>query len=136
MNEAENDDSEDVHQELSLKELIQYIAEALVDYPEQVEVKAMESENSVMLELKVAPKILDFEDWIVRQNLWVRRSNQIIDRVRAISVRPHQDAFLLTFENIEDRTAAEQLKAAEFCLPRAELPDLPEGWFWETDLIG
>jgi predicted RNA-binding protein YlqC (UPF0109 family) len=44
------------HEELSLKELIQYIAEALVDYPEEVEVKSMESENSIMLELKVAAR--------------------------------------------------------------------------------
>lgn len=48
--------SPDVRHELTLKELIQYIAEALVDFPEEVEVKSMESENSVMLELKVSPK--------------------------------------------------------------------------------
>lgn len=44
------------HHELTLKELIQYVAEALVDFPEEVEVKAVESDNSVVLELKVSPK--------------------------------------------------------------------------------
>lgn len=43
------------HPEITMKELVQYIAEALVDYPDKVEVVAMESQNSVILELKVAP---------------------------------------------------------------------------------
>jgi uncharacterized protein len=42
--------------ELSMKELIEYIAKALVDLPEKVEVVAMESQSSVILELKVAPE--------------------------------------------------------------------------------
>ncbi|MBN1515512.1 KH domain-containing protein [Candidatus Sumerlaeota bacterium] len=37
-----------------MKELVQYMAEALVDYPDQVEVKVVEGENSIILELKVA----------------------------------------------------------------------------------
>lgn len=39
-----------------LKELVQFIAEALVDFPEKVEVKAVEGENSIILELRVAPE--------------------------------------------------------------------------------
>ena len=42
--------------EISLKELIEYTAKALVDFPEKVEVVAMESQSSVILELKVAPE--------------------------------------------------------------------------------
>lgn len=42
--------------ELTMKELVEYISRALVDYPDKVEVVAMESENSVILELKVAPE--------------------------------------------------------------------------------
>ena len=40
--------------DLTMKELVEYIAKALVDIPDQVEVVAMESQNSVILELKVA----------------------------------------------------------------------------------
>jgi len=40
----------------SMKELVKYMAEALVDYPDQVEVNVVEGENSVILELKVAPE--------------------------------------------------------------------------------
>jgi predicted RNA-binding protein YlqC (UPF0109 family) len=42
--------------EISLKELVEYIARALVDDSNKVEVAAMESLNSVVLELKVAPE--------------------------------------------------------------------------------
>lgn len=39
-----------------MKELVQFMAEQLVDYPEKVEVKVLEGENSIILELKVAPE--------------------------------------------------------------------------------
>ena len=39
-----------------MKELVKYMAEALVDYPEKVEVNVVEGENSVIIELKVAPE--------------------------------------------------------------------------------
>jgi hypothetical protein len=38
-----------------MKNLVQFMAEALVDHPEQVSVNAVEGENSIILELKVAP---------------------------------------------------------------------------------
>lgn len=41
--------------ELTMQQLVEYIARALVDFPDKVDVVAMESQNSVILELKVAP---------------------------------------------------------------------------------
>ncbi len=41
-----------------MKELIQRIAEALVDYPEQVVVTALEGSQATVLELKVAKEDL------------------------------------------------------------------------------
>jgi predicted RNA-binding protein YlqC (UPF0109 family) len=38
-----------------MKELVQYLAEALVDWPQEVKVNVVEGENSIILELKVAP---------------------------------------------------------------------------------
>ena len=38
-----------------MEKLVKYIAEALVDHPEEVEVKSIEGENSIIIELKVAP---------------------------------------------------------------------------------
>jgi predicted RNA-binding protein YlqC (UPF0109 family) len=37
-----------------MKDLVQYISEALVDKPEDVKVHVVEGENSIILELKVA----------------------------------------------------------------------------------
>jgi len=37
-----------------MKELIRYIAQALVDYPDQVEVSEVEGEQTSVIELKVA----------------------------------------------------------------------------------
>ncbi|NVL89948.1 MAG: KH domain-containing protein [Desulfobacterales bacterium] len=41
-----------------MKDLIKYIAEALVDYPEQVEVSEVEGEQTSVIELKVAKEDL------------------------------------------------------------------------------
>ncbi|MBN1953505.1 MAG: KH domain-containing protein [Anaerolineae bacterium] len=38
-----------------MKELVEYIAKALADYPDQVQVSEIEGENSLILELRVAP---------------------------------------------------------------------------------
>ena len=38
-----------------MEKLVKYIAEALVDHPEEVEVRSIEGENSIIIELKVAP---------------------------------------------------------------------------------
>lgn len=54
MEEVDRDESQESRAESTLKTLVQYIAEALVDYPEQVEVKAIESDTSIILELTVA----------------------------------------------------------------------------------
>lgn len=42
----------------SLKELIEYLAKALVDHPEQVEVAEIAGEQTVVLELRVAKEDL------------------------------------------------------------------------------
>jgi predicted RNA-binding protein YlqC (UPF0109 family) len=39
-----------------MKELVEYIAKALVDSPEHVDVKQVEGERSIILELRVAPE--------------------------------------------------------------------------------
>ena len=39
-----------------MKELLKYVAQQLVDEPEQVEVSLLQGERSMILELRVAPK--------------------------------------------------------------------------------
>ena len=41
-----------------MKDLIKYVAEALVDYPEKVEVSEVEGEQTSVIELKVAKEDL------------------------------------------------------------------------------
>jgi len=41
--------------EPTLKELIEYIAKSLVDHPEAVKVSTVESDNGIIVELRVAP---------------------------------------------------------------------------------
>ncbi|MCH8334009.1 KH domain-containing protein [Candidatus Sumerlaeota bacterium] len=55
MTEAEKGNSDSRGTEITLKQLIQYIAEALVDFPDKVEVDAIESATSIIIELRVAP---------------------------------------------------------------------------------
>ena len=39
-----------------MKELLEYIAKALVDHPEEVDVSLVEGERSIILELRVSPE--------------------------------------------------------------------------------
>ncbi len=39
-----------------MKQLVEHIAKALVDYPDQVDVQQVEGERSIILELRVAPE--------------------------------------------------------------------------------
>lgn len=39
---------------VTMQQLVQYMAEALVDHPERVQVLTVEGENSIIFELKVA----------------------------------------------------------------------------------
>jgi len=41
-----------------MKELVEFIAKALVDYPEQVQVRTVEGEQVTVLELRVHPEDL------------------------------------------------------------------------------
>jgi hypothetical protein len=48
----------EVVMDVNLKELIKYIAQALVDYPEEVEVSEIEGSTTSVIELKVAKEDL------------------------------------------------------------------------------
>lgn len=51
--------------------------------------------------------------------------------------RPHQpERLLVAFEEIVDRTAAQSLRGHRIFAPAGELPSLPDGEYWESDLVG
>jgi 16S rRNA processing protein RimM len=50
------------------------------------------------------------------------------------SARPHQDRWLVCFEGVEDRTAAEALR--NLVLKGEPLPDYPDDELWVHELVG
>lgn len=50
------DSIEPVVQEVDMKELLEYLARALVDSPDSVEVTSVEGERSIILQLRVDPE--------------------------------------------------------------------------------
>jgi predicted RNA-binding protein YlqC (UPF0109 family) len=60
-----------------MKELVEHIAKALVDKPEEVAVTAVEGEQSVVLELRVAPT--DLGKVIGRQGRTARSLRTILN---------------------------------------------------------
>ena len=52
------------------------------------------------------------------------------------NVRPGAKGLLVDLEGIASIEAAQALLGAELCVPRAELPELPEGEYYFVDLEG
>jgi len=50
--------------------------------------------------------------------------------------KPHGKSILLSFKGIEDRNTAETLIGAELFIERTALPELEEGVYYWTDIIG
>lgn len=52
-----------------------------------------------------------------------------------VSARPHRDRFLVRFEGVDSRTAAESLRGPLY-VPGTERRDLEEDEYWPDDLVG
>lgn len=67
--------------------------------------------------------------------VWLRRGEDLrehqVERSRA-----HSGFVLLTLRGVEGREAADALRGAEVCLPRAALPEPDPDEVYHTDLIG
>jgi 16S rRNA processing protein RimM len=85
--------------------------------------------------IPLAPPPIDLAALLVGR-IWLRDARGIVREVRGTAARPHQDRWLVTLEGVETMEAAGALREMDLCLPRAELPELPEGWYWEEDLLG
>ena len=60
-----------------MKQLVEHMAKALVDYPEQVEVRQVDGERSITLELRVAP--VDMGKVIGRQGRIARAMRTVVN---------------------------------------------------------
>jgi 16S rRNA processing protein RimM len=52
------------------------------------------------------------------------------------SNRPHGGRLLVSFEGIDDRARAEELRGRSLVIPESDLPPLPEGSWWPHELEG
>lgn len=62
-----------------------------------------------------------------------------VDDGRPLTVseaRTHRGRLLVRFDGIRDRTAAERLVGHDLVVPESESPPLPEGSYWDHQLIG
>lgn len=84
----------------------------------------------------LCPPVLSFEELATSGPLWMRRAGSALQRVSVEGMRPHQGDWLLTIGGLEVREEADEFRGAELCMERRKLPDLPEGWYWEADLLG
>jgi 16S rRNA processing protein RimM len=52
------------------------------------------------------------------------------------SARPHRARLIVAFEEVGDRSRAEELGGEYLFVPAASVPSLPEGAYWPHDLVG
>jgi 16S rRNA processing protein RimM len=57
-------------------------------------------------------------------------------RLTILAARPHGHRLLVTFEGIEDRTAAATLAGHDLVVPRSWLPELGDGEWWAFEIEG
>lgn len=77
---------------ISLKELIEFVARALVDHPDQVEVAEISGEQTIVLELKVAKE--DLGKVIGKQGRTVKAMRAILSAASS-KVRKRADLEIL-----------------------------------------
>ena len=84
----------------------------------------------------LAPPVLEPLELLTERRLFARSPNGKVEVVQGEGARPHQDRWLVRLAGVETMNDAEEYRGWDLCLPRNELPELPEGWFWEADLEG
>jgi 16S rRNA processing protein RimM len=70
---------------------------------------------------------------------WASGSSLFDDTGRTLtirSVRAHGDRLLVTFDGIDDRTAAESIAGRTLVVPQSWLPSLDEGQWWAFEIEG
>ncbi len=85
----------------------------------------------------LAPPVLDLGELLDQREVVARsEAGEVLGVMQVESLRPHQDRWLIKLVGIEDPEQADTLRGVDLCVPRAQLPELPEGWYYEDDLEG
>lgn len=64
------------------------------------------------------------------------RDGEMQGTLRIAWARPGGRAAVVSFEGVDDRDGAERLAGVELCVDRSRLPELEEGTYYWSDLIG
>lgn len=86
-----------------------------------------------MSAVPLAPAVLDPQA-LIQGRLYARDLKGGVREVQGQSMRPHKDRWLITLAGVETMDDALAMRNVDLCLRRDELPELPEGWFWEFEL--
>jgi 16S rRNA processing protein RimM len=97
--------------------------------PVRLDVGRIGRAHGLQGEVSVAPITNRTERFDAGAHLFVGDREYVI-----ASSRPHQDRFLVRFEGVDDRTAAEALRG--LVLTAEPLNDAPSGELWVHELIG
>jgi 16S rRNA processing protein RimM len=57
-------------------------------------------------------------------------------RLAVAESRSHRGRMLVTFEGVRDRDAADELVQRDLVVPESESPPLPDGSYWDHQLVG
>jgi 16S rRNA processing protein RimM len=83
----------------------------------------------------LAPPVLDPNELVADRRLYLRADDGTLRTIQGLGVMLHKGRWMVALEGIESISDAETLRGLDLCLPRAELPPLPDGWHWEADLL-
>ena len=75
-----------------------------------------------------AERILEYKDWRVVKD-------ESVQTLKLLQGKPHGKFMVVQFDGINDRDKAATLTHAEIQVPRSQLPESDDGYYW-VDLIG
>lgn len=81
----------------------------------------------------LTPPVISPEE-VVLGRLYLRPQSGPVREVRGEAVREHKDRWLIRLCGVETPEAVAEMRFAELCLLIGDLPELPEGMYWEHEL--
>jgi 16S rRNA processing protein RimM len=104
--------------------------------PEFLVVGMLVGPHGLAGEVKLRP-LTEFPERLPRlKRLTLRFPDGALAKAEVLGRRWHQGMLLVRLEGYPDRTAADALRGVEVLVPAAEAPTLPEGRFYEHEILG
>jgi len=87
-------------------------------------------------EIKVVPDAGPAQEVSKRNRYYIQEGNGKLSSREVVRIWRQKKALVVSLEGVESREQAESLVGCALYLPKRELPSLPEGTYYHTDLIG